>query len=131
MKRICALLLTNLLYSFVTAGNYLWLMPTVRLTQHFIGVGNNMTHENMVFINLPKADQTNYVAFHTLVTNIAAFLGLMAGTGFIAAFPDLQLTLGGFTFTNVQMLLWTQVLGEILIPIFVLRNLPKLVPDEA
>lgn len=126
-----ALLPTNLLYSFVTAGNYLWLMPTVRLTQHFIGVGNNMTHENMVFINLPKADQTNYVAFHTLVTNVAAFLGLMAGTGFIAAFPDLQLTLGGFTFTNVQMLLWTQVLGEILIPIFVLRNLPKLVPDEA
>ena len=58
-------------------------------------------------------------------------VGLMAGTGFIAAFPDLQLTLGGFTFTNVQMLLWTQVLGEILIPIFVLRNLPKLVPDEA
>ena len=125
-----ALLPTNLLYSFITAGNYFWLMPTVRLTQHFIGVGNNMTHENMVFINLPKADQTNYVAFFTLVTNIAAFLGMMTGTGFVAAFPDLQLHIGSFTFTNVQTLLWVQVLGELFIPVFVLRNLRRLEPDE-
>ena len=106
-------------------------MPTVRLTQHFIGVGNNMTHENMVFINLPKADQTNYVAFFTLVTNIAAFLGMMTGTGIIAAFPNLALNVFGFTFTTVQTLLWVQVLGELIIPVFVLRNLRRLNPEEA
>ena len=125
-----ALLPTNLLYSFIASTNYFWLMPTVRLTQHFFGVGHNMANENMVFINLPKADQTNYVAFHTLVTNIAAFLGMMAGTGFIAAFPDLQLTLGSFTFGNVQVLLWVLVLGELLLPAFIFRNLRRLNPDE-
>ena len=126
-----ALLPTNLLYSFIASANYFWLMPTVRLTQHFFGVGHNMANENMVFINLPKADQTNYVSFHTLVTNIAAFLGMMAGTGFVAAFPDLNLTIGSFAFTNVQVLLWVQVLGELLLPLFVFRKLPQLNPDEA
>lgn len=89
---------TNILYSCVTAANFTWLMPIVRLTQHFLGVGMNVAYCNMVYINLPEEDQTNYISFHTLTTNIAAFLGMMAGTTFVARFPDLVLHIGGLAF---------------------------------
>jgi len=94
-----------LMYSCVTAANYTWLLPTLRLIQHFIGVGCNVAYANMAFINLPEKDQTNYIAFHTLVVNIAGFLGMMLGTSFVAAYPDIVVTVFGLQFTNVQMLL--------------------------
>lgn len=120
---------TNLAYSCVTAANYLWLMPTVRLIQHVFGVLLNVAYANMVYINLPETDQTNYVAFHTLVVNIAGFLGMMAGTGFVAAFPDIVVSVLGLQFTNVQMLLWVEALGELIVPLAVLKLLPKITPD--
>lgn len=120
---------TNLLYSCVTAANYGWLIPIVRLTQHFLGVGTNVAYANMLYINLPDSDQTNYVAFHTLVVNIASFLGMMAGTGFVAANPDILVRVFGTGFTNVQILLWVEALGELLVPLAVLKLLPQLTPD--
>lgn len=121
---------TTILYSCVTSANYFWALPLLRLTQHFFGVGMNMAYSNMVYINLPKSDQTNYVAFHTLVVNISSFLGMMAGTGFVAAFPDIVVNLFGLPFTNVQMLLWVQALGELVVPLAVLKLLPRITPDE-
>ncbi len=122
---------TNLLYSCVTAANYGWLIPVVRLTQHFLGVGTNVAYANMLYINLPDSDQTNYVAFHTLVVNIAAFLGMMVGTGFVAANPDILVRVGSLGFTNVQMLLWVEALGELLVPMMILLLLKKLTPEKA
>lgn len=121
---------TNLMYSCVTAANYTWLMPTVRLTQHLFGVLMNVAYANMLYINLPDADQTNYVSFHTLVVNIASFLGMMAGTGFVAAYPDIVVRVFGLAFTNVQMLLWVEALGQLLVPLAVLKLLKKLMPDH-
>ena len=121
---------TTILYSCVTSANYFWALPLLRLTQHFFGVGMNMAYANMVYINLPKSDQTNYVAFHTLVVNISSFLGMMAGTGFVAAFPDIVVNLFGLDFTNVQMLLWVQALGELVVPLTILKLLPRITPNE-
>ena len=121
---------TYVMYSFVTKNNYLWLWFTLRLMQHFFGIGAGVSNANMLYINLPKEDQTNYSAFHTLATNVAAFLGMMAGTGFIAAFPDLGLRLLGTEFTNVQVLLWVQAAGTLLLPLFIFKFLPHITPDE-
>ena len=120
---------TNLLYSCVTSQTYLWALPTLRLAQHLFGVGMNVAYANMVYINLPESDQTNYISFHILVVNIASFLGMMTGTSFVAAFPDLVLNLFGLEFTNVQILMWVEALGDLLVPLAVLRLLPKISPD--
>ena len=106
----------------------MWLLPTVRLTQHILGVGRSLTWSNILYINLPETDQTNYVSFHTLATNVAAFLGMMAGTSFVSAFPDIRLCLLGADFCNVQMLMWVQMFGELLVPFLVLALLPKIQP---
>lgn len=121
---------TYVMYAFVTKNNYLWLWFALRLMQHFFGIGAGVSNANMLYINLPREDQTNYSAFHTLATNIAAFLGMMAGTGFIAAFPNLALPFAGIEFTNVQVLLLVQALGSLLVPLFIFRFLPQLTPDE-
>lgn len=121
---------TNLMYSCVTAANYTWLLPTLRLIQHFIGVGCNVAYANMAYINLPEKDQTNYIAFHTLTVNIAGFLGMMLGTSFVAAYPDIVVTILGLEFTNVQMLFWLESLGEFAVGMAVLLLLPVITPDH-
>ena len=121
---------TNLMYSCVTAANYIWLLPTLRLIQHFIGVGCNVAYANMVYINLPDKDQTNYIAFHTLVVNIAGFLGMMLGTSFVAAYPDIIVRILGLEFTNVQMLFWLEALGEFAVGFAVMMLLPIITPDH-
>ena len=121
---------TSLMYSCVTASNFIWLLPTLRLIQHFIGVGCNVAYANMAFINLPEEDQTNYIAFHTLVVNIASFLGMMLGTSFVAAFPDILVTLFGLKFTNVQLLFWLEALGELSVGIAVLLLAPIITPEH-
>lgn len=117
---------TTLLYSFISPVNYMWLMTTVRLIQHVLGVGRSLTWSNILYINLPETDQTNYVSFHTLTTNVAAFLGMMTGTSFVSAFPDLSLRMFGTNFCNVQVLMWVQMFGELFVPFLLLLLLPKL-----
>lgn len=128
---ICLLLLapTDLAYSFVTADNYLWLMPAVRIAQHVLGVAFNLTTLNMVYINLPKKDQTNYIAFHLLVTNLASFLGMMSGTGFVAWRGDEVVNLFGLAFTSTQNLLWVLSFFEVLVPVLVFLLMKKLLPS--
>jgi len=120
---------TTLMYSCVTAQNYLWLLFALRMIQHFLGVGMNTAYSNMAYINLPKTDQTNYVSFHLMTTNIAAFLGMMCGTTFVGAFPDIRLLVGSMGFGNVQMLMWVQAFGQIAVPLLLLWMLPKIQPD--
>lgn len=119
---------SHLAYSFVNAGNYLWLYTAVRLFQHVAGVGLNTTYSNIAFVNLPPSDQTNYISFHQIVVNISTFLGMMIGTALVAAIGDSTVTLLGVRFTSVQMLLWATALGNVIVPLFVCLNFRTLDP---
>ena len=61
---------------------------------------------------------------------MAAFLGMMAGTLFIGAFPQILLSLGGMEFNNVQILLWVKAFGELMVPLLLLLLLPRMQPDQ-
>lgn len=121
---------TSLMYSCVTSQNYLWLLPMLRILQHLIGVVQNISYANMPFINLPDSDQTNYIAFHLLVVNGATFLGMMTGTTFVGLIGDDAVHLFGMAFTGVQMLLWAEAFGEMLVPALVLLLLRRLTPPQ-
>ncbi len=122
---------TTLMYSCVTAETYLWMLPTLRLIQHFLGVGMNTAYSNLTFINMPSTDQTNYISFHTVSSNGSAFLGMLCGTTFINSFPDIMMMIGGMEFVNVQMLLWVQAFGQLAVPLLLLAILPRIQPDAA
>ena len=119
------------LYSFVTAQNYLWMLAIVRISQHVFGVALNTASSNLPFVNMPDTDRTNYLAFHTIATNAAAFLGMLCGTLFIKFFPNLLVTIGGFSFCNIQVLMWVESFGRVLVGLMVLRLLPRVEPDAA
>ena len=80
-------------YAFVNSGNFLWLMTTVRLVQHGIGMLQTFSVNNMLYISLPKKDQTNYTSCYTFAGNMAVFLGMSTGTAIVAAMGDRHLNL--------------------------------------
>lgn len=122
---------TTLLYSCISHNNYLWVLPTVRIAQHIFGVGRNLAATNLLYVNMPLEDRTNYMSFYTVTVNLANFLGMMSGTSFVAAFPDLDINLFGLHFYNVQVLLWIQMIGQILVPLLVFKLLPILMKGES
>ena len=117
---------TILMYSCVTAANYLWLLPTVRIAQHFFGTYYNLANSNLIYTNLPPKDQTNYMSFHSLITNLASFLGMMVGTSFVAWCGERTVEILGMAFTSVQMLMWGEMAGYIILPLFIFANLKTL-----
>ncbi len=115
---------TTFLYAFVTADTYLVIMTIVRFTQHFVGVGLNLTFANMVYVNLPQEDRTNYTSFHQFGANISAFIGIMAGTSFVALTENYILNVWGYSFTSVQMLILIQAILQLVVAYLVLKLLP-------
>lgn len=122
---------TNMLYAFVTAGTYLWLMPVVRILQHILGVGLNLAYANLPYIHLPREDQTNYMSFHILTVNIGAFLGMMLGTWFVGITQGWQLTILGTGLSGVQILLFAQGVGQWAIGLAILPMLRWLEPRDS
>ena len=121
----------SFLYSFVTAGNYLWMLAVVRVWQHVIGVALNTASSNLPFVNMPDSDRTDYLAFYTIATNAAAFLGMLSGTLFIKFWPNLDIVVAGFHFCNIQTLMWVESIGRLLVGLMVLRLIRRLEPGAA
>lgn len=121
---------TVFLNGFVNPFNYMYLYTAMRLCQHFIGVGLNLTFANMAYVHLPEKDQTYCMSFFVLITNLAAFTGQLVGTSFIAATPNFALNIFGYAYSNVSVLVWTQAAIIVLIAVCILKFGPILKTDR-
>lgn len=121
---------TMVLYAFITPGNYFWLMLTVRLAQHVLGVGLNLAYANLPFLNLPKEDQSNYLVFYTLVTNLCAFVGSVFSTWFISLMEGVTLNLGFHVFEHVPLLILMQGTGYLIIGWVVYKKRKVIAPND-
>ena len=61
---------------------------------------------------------------------MAVFLGMMTGTWFVAAFPDIVITMFGMEFVNIQLLQLVTAFGQALVPGMILVFLRHLQPDD-
>lgn len=120
---------TYIAYGFVSHDNYIWLMTLVRLTQHALGMSLLLSTNNLIYVNLPPADQTNYIAFHSLVGNLAIFFGMMTGTWVVAAFGSNVWTLFGHTLSSVPTLLMAQGILFALLAVLIMAIRKKVEPD--
>ena len=103
----------------------------MRILQHVLGAHFTDTPaNNLAYLNLPKEDRTNYMSFHVLAANIAAFLGVMCGTWFVALAPDFTMNIFGTTFGHCQTLLMANGIGQILLAVILFKNKHKLTPEE-
>jgi MFS family permease len=107
-------------YAFVNTGNFLWLMTTVRLVQHGVGMLQTFSVNNMLYISLPKKDQTNYTSCYTFAGNAAVFLGMSTGTAIVAAVGDWHLDLLDHCISAPAMTLLVQGVLTALLGVFVL-----------
>ena len=117
---------TTLLYAFTNSVNYIPLMLTVRLTQHVIGVGANITAANLAFVNMPEENRTEYMSFYYIAVNLSSFIGMSLGTLWIRLIGANYFTLFGVNITGPQQLLLFQGLLQFLVPLFILLSIKKL-----
>jgi MFS family permease len=95
-------------YCFVDHSNYLWLLAIVRLVQHGIGMIQHFSVSNLIYLNLPKEDQTAFTSFHTIVANISVFTSMSLGTWVVAAMGSSTWNFLGHTMASVPTLLLAQ-----------------------
>ena len=95
-------------YCFVDHSNFLWLMLAVRLAQHGIGMIQHFSVSNLIYLNLPKEDQTAFTSFYTIIANLGAFASMSLGTWVVAAMGQNSWSFLGHTMTSVPTLLLAQ-----------------------
>ena len=117
-------------WGFVTASNYLWLMTIVRLSQHCLGMLQTFAANNLIYVNMPEADQTNYISFHTIMGNLCVFVGMMIGTTLVATMGSNTWVLFGHQISSVPTLLMIQGVGWGILGIFILFIRKHVEPDD-
>lgn len=100
---------------FFTKENAFILYPVLRIAQHIIGTGLNLTFGNLPWVHMPVKDRTTCLAFYSLMANIFALLGQICGTAFIAATEDMTFNLLFLRLDSVQMLMLIQSIIILLI----------------
>jgi len=122
---------TYYMYVFVTADT-IWLYVIVRLSQHVFGVVMNSIVASLPYVNLPEEDRTNYMSFHTIVYNMAAFLSMMFGTMFTSYMEKGPGTLNlfGISFTSTQILLFACAVAQCLVAGMTLLLAKKVTPPD-
>lgn len=130
--RISTMLLfpTYIMYALVSPTNFTWLFFLLRVIQHFIGVGRNTAFANFPYINLPEKDRDEYLVFYSLGNSLSAGIGILIGTWIVSLLGDVSLTLFGYTFTAVPILLLIEGVGTIFICLMVKWLIPRIQPTS-
>jgi Na+/melibiose symporter-like transporter len=117
-------------YSFVTADT-VWLYVVVRFSQHVLGVATGTIMSSLPYINLPDEDRTNYLSFHAIVANLAAFFSMMAGTAFTGMMGEKIVSVFGYPFSSTQILLFASAFAQCVVALLCFIFANPLTPPEA
>jgi len=87
---------TYIAYAFVTKENYIWLMTTVRFSQHVIGVGTGIVSSSLVYENLPVVDRADYLMFRNISVQGVTLLAYALGNAIVAVVDKAGMTMSLF-----------------------------------
>ena len=116
---------------FVTADT-IWLYVVVRLMQHVFGVVMNSIVASLPYVNLPEEDRTNYMSFHTIISNMAVFLSMMLGTVFTSYMDGGAriITVLGYPLTSTQILVFACAAAQCIVGGMTLLLAKRVTPPE-
>lgn len=117
-------------YSFVNAENYLWLMTAVRIWQHIIWPSLIYTVNELVYINLPKKDQTCYISFYTILNNLATPLGMLISTFVVGKLGNRRVPLAGAQLESAPLMFLAMGICYLLLAVFVMKVRKFLEPNQ-
>lgn len=92
---------TEILF-FMLGPDMVWLYVLLCVTQNVLNVGVNLSYANVLYMNLPRDNETALIAFNTLGRNFMAFLGLLTGTCVSAVTGDTPVPFMGMQVYSVQ-----------------------------
>ena len=87
---------------FVLPADGVLLYILLCVTQQILSVGVNLSYGNILYMNLPKENETALIAFNTLGRNFFAFLGLLTGTWVSSITGDTTAPFMGMQVYSVQ-----------------------------
>ncbi len=87
---------------FVLTGEQIGLYVILTIIQYILNVGINLSYANILYMNLPRENETALIAFNTLGRNFLAFLGLLTGTYVSSITGDTAVPLLGLEVYSVQ-----------------------------
>ena len=92
---------TEILF-FMMSPQTAWLYVPLCVVQHILWVGVNLSYSNVLYMNLPKDNETALIAFNTIGRNFFAFLGMLTGTAISAITGDTTAPFMGLEVYSVQ-----------------------------
>ncbi len=117
------------IHALMTHENYLIVMLLVKLIQYALSLGSSITNSNLIYLALPEEDRTCYLTFYQILGSAGSLLGMSIGTWVVAAMGDSAMTLFGFSFTSVPVLLLLQTVLYFLLVPYILRVGRELEPE--
>ena len=110
---------TYILQGFINSQNFMVVMTTVYVLQNLLVPSRTYSASNLIYINLPKEDQTCYTSFYSIINNIAAFVSLFTGTMIVSVMGDTTITLFGQTLGSIPLILIGMGLLHFVMALFV------------
>ena len=83
-------------------------------------------------ICLPDEDRTNYMSFHTIVSNMAVFFSMMLGTMFTSLMDDgtKLVYILGYPLTSTQILIFACAAAQCIVGVITLSLAKRVTPPE-
>ena len=105
------------------------LYVTLCVVQAALNVGVNLAYANILYMNLPKDNETALIAFNTLGRNFLAFLGLLTGTYVASITGDTAVTMMGIQVYSVQYTTLMRGVILLVMGIVLMRRWKSFTPD--
>ena len=119
------------LTAFVNSENHSWLYLVVLALQAVAGVGLNLADLNMAYVNTPKVDQTYFIGFFTMVTNLANLLGMLVASAVVRLFGSWSVRIADVRFGAMRVVYLLQFAGFLVCCLLFLFKNQQLLPDTA
>jgi len=116
--------------AFINKNNYLWLMTIIRLTEHAISLLQTFSVNNLIYVNLPRENQTSFFAFSSIMAQVSTFVGMTIGTFILTLLGDHVLNFLGYSLSGVPLLTLVKGIIYYLFSIYVFKVRRK-VEDNA
>lgn len=115
---------------FVLTGDQIGLYVVLTITQYILNVGINLSYANVLYMNLPKENETALIAFNTLGRNFLAFLGLLTGTYVSSITGDATAPFMGMQIYSVQHTTLLRAATIFVMGVVLVKYWRSFTPDE-
>ena len=117
-------------FFFLLQPHMVGLYVALCVTQAALNVGVNLAYANILYMNLPKDNETALIAFNTLGRNFLAFLGLLTGTYVSSITGDTAVTMMGIQVYSVQYTTLMRGVILLVMGIVLMRRWKSFTSDE-